>query len=125
METVLSQWFNVNISLLHFLSFLVSFSHNSEPLSLCVHYLVISISHQLFWFLNPRIDTIIIIIITITIATKHRITAIISNFCLSIHLYVRPNPPVLNGKGHPVMHACSLVPGPFLQFTIQYATRSG
>ena len=65
METVLSQWFNVNISLLHSLSFLVSFSHNSEPLSLCVHYLVISISHQLFWFLNPGIDTIIIITIII------------------------------------------------------------
>ena len=94
METVLSQWFNVNISLLHFLSFLISFSHNSEPLSLCVHYLVISISHQLFWFLNPGIDTIIIIIMIIikflTLAAKRRrrVTAIVWRF-----LSVRPSKP--------------------------------
>lgn len=55
METVFSQRFNVHISFLHFVSFLVSLGHNSESFSFCVYHLVVTITNKLLWLLQLKL----------------------------------------------------------------------
>ena len=52
MKAIFSQWFDVDISLFHLVSFLIFLCHDSEPLSFGVYHLVVTVTNHLLRLLR-------------------------------------------------------------------------